>query len=58
LSQAGGTNPLTFPAAVVGATPATFTVCRDSPVGKQERLVTVTASGGASVAQTETGSCP
>jgi len=54
----GTFGALTFPATVVGVTPATFTVCRASPVGKQERVVTVTASGAASVRMTEAGSCP
>lgn len=42
---------VTFPATVVGVTPATFTVCRTNPVGKQERVVTIKASGAASVSQ-------
>jgi type IV fimbrial biogenesis protein FimT len=53
----GTFGAITFPATVVGVTPATFTVCRASPVGRQERVVTVTASGSASVRTTETGSC-
>jgi len=54
----GTFGAITFPATVAGVTPATFTVCRASPVGKQERVVTVTASGAASVRMTETGTCP
>jgi type IV fimbrial biogenesis protein FimT len=53
----GTFGAITFPATVIGVTPATFTVCRASPVGRQERVVTVTASGSASVRTTETGSC-
>jgi type IV fimbrial biogenesis protein FimT len=56
--EAGGATELVFPAAVVGVTPASFTVCRADPVGNQERVVTVTASGSASVARTEEGDCP
>ena len=40
---------LTFPADVVGATPATFTVCRLTPIGKQKRTVQIRTSGTASV---------
>jgi type IV fimbrial biogenesis protein FimT len=57
-TEASGESELVFPAAVVGATPASFTVCRADPVGNQERVVTVTASGAASVARTEAGDCP
>jgi type IV fimbrial biogenesis protein FimT len=57
VKQAGGTAPLTFRPIGVGHSAATFTVCRSSPLGKQERVVSVTATGVASVTQTETGSC-
>jgi type IV fimbrial biogenesis protein FimT len=60
ITEAAGTTELSFPATVVGVTPMpiTFTVCRETPVGKQEREVTVTASGATSVATTENGECP
>ena len=55
----GTFGALTFPADVVGATPATFTVCRATPIGKQKRTVRVTASGGTSVAQVDNATtCP
>jgi len=54
----GGLTEITFPATVVGVTPASFTVCRGSPVGKQERVVTISVSGNASVARTTEGDCP
>jgi hypothetical protein len=41
----------------VGPTAATFTICRDAPVGSQERVVTVTGTGIAYVTTTETGTC-
>ena len=56
--QTGGTSALAFPADVVGATAATFKVCRAAPVGHEERTVRVTTSGGTSVGRTETGTCP
>jgi Tfp pilus assembly protein FimT len=54
----GGLTEITFPATVVGVTPASFTVCRGSPVGKQERVVTISVSGNASVTRTTEGDCP
>ena len=55
----GTFGALTFPADVVGATAATFTVCRDTPIGKQKRTVRVTASGGTSVARVDGATtCP
>lgn len=57
--KAGGTAALTFPPDVVGATAATFTVCRAAPIGKQKRTVRVTTSGGTSVARVENATtCP
>jgi type IV fimbrial biogenesis protein FimT len=57
--QAGGSNTtLNFPPSVIGATTATFTVCRATPVGKQNRVVTVTASGSTRVTQNTATSCP
>lgn len=47
-----------FPGAGVGATPATLTVCRATPsVGTQERVVSISATGRASVAKTNTATC-
>jgi type IV fimbrial biogenesis protein FimT len=56
--EAGGADEITFPATVVGVTPASFTVCRATPVGNQERVVTISASGSASVVRTTDGACP
>jgi len=57
VTQAGGTVPLNFQPIGIGATAATFTVCRDDPDGSQERVVTVRAAGNAYVTRTETGTC-
>jgi type IV fimbrial biogenesis protein FimT len=56
--EASGITEITFPSTVVGVTAATFTVCRESPVGKQEREVSVTLTGATAVAITENGECP
>jgi type IV fimbrial biogenesis protein FimT len=56
--QAGSLASLTFPPTVVGATAASFNVCRSSPLGKQERAVTLSATGVAYVTRTYNSSCP
>ena len=56
--QTGGTTQLNFQPIGIGATAATFTVCRDDPDGTQERVLTVSAAGSAYVTTTTTGSCP
>jgi type IV fimbrial biogenesis protein FimT len=58
VSQGGGTAALTFQPIGVGSSAATFTVCRNAPLGGQERIVSVTATGVAHVTHTESGSCP
>lgn len=60
LVRAGAVDTISFPATVVGVTPADveFTVCRASPVGKQERVVRITTSGSTSVQRTTEGDCP
>lgn len=54
----GGLLEIVFQPIGIGATAARFTVCREEPVGNQEREVTVTATGGAHVATKEEGECP
>lgn len=56
--EAAGLTELTFPPTVVGVTAATFTVCRETPVGRQEREVDVTVTGVTAVTQTQNGECP
>jgi len=58
VTQAGGTSDLSFQPIGVGATAATFTVCRGTPVGSQERVVNVSATGIAYVTRTTAGACP
>jgi type IV fimbrial biogenesis protein FimT len=55
--QAGGYAALTFQPIGIGATSATFTICRDDPVGPQERVLRVTASGTTAVSTTRNRSC-
>jgi type IV fimbrial biogenesis protein FimT len=59
VTAAAGSNTLTFDATGLGASPDSFTVCRQTPTaGAQERVVTVSAAGKASVRTTTTGTCP
>lgn len=58
VTQSGTAANLTFQPIGVGATAATFTVCRSSPVGNQERVVSISATGNAYVTSTEAGACP
>ncbi|WP_304641609.1 GspH/FimT family pseudopilin [Pseudomonas sp.] len=54
----GDQSSLTFQPTGVGSTPANFTVCRATPsVGSQERTVTISATGRASVERTSAGAC-
>lgn len=58
MAQSGGTVALNFQPIGIGATAAVVTVCRDDPVGSQERVVTITASGATYVSSTNAGTCP
>ena len=55
--EAGGTDELSFLGTVVGTTPAILTVCRSTPVGSEERVVTISGTGSAYVSMTTAGSC-
>jgi type IV fimbrial biogenesis protein FimT len=57
VTEAGGADELSFPGTVVGATTATLTVCRSTPVGSEERVVTISGTGSAYVTITTAGSC-
>ena len=58
LKITGGANSLAFQPSGVGATTATFTVCRATPtVGGQERVVSISATGRPGVEKTTVGSC-
>jgi type IV fimbrial biogenesis protein FimT len=57
VTEAGGAEEVAFPGTVVGTTPATLTVCRLTPVGSEERVVTINGTGTAYVTITTAGSC-
>lgn len=58
--EASGLTELTFQPIGVGASAASFTVCREDPLGNQERVISVTATGIASVTTPDPaiGDCP
>ena len=56
--EASSTEELLFQPIGVGASAAAFKVCREDPLGEQERAVTITGTGLAYVTRTEIGSCP
>ena len=53
----GPSGGVVFPGTVVGTTAATLTVCRKTPVGHEERVVTISGTGAAYVTTTSTGTC-
>ena len=53
-----GSGNILFQPIGVGASAAVFVVCRADPLGKQERLVRVSATGSANVTTREDGTCP
>ncbi len=53
----GDAYSLAFQAIGAGATSATLTLCRSTPVGSQERKITVSATGRTSVSTDRTGVC-
>ena len=57
VTEGGGETELEFLGTVVGTTPATLTVCRSTPVGNEERVVTISGTGSAYVTMTNTGTC-
>ncbi len=50
-------SSLTFQPNGLGATQTTMTVCRSSPLGTQERQVTVSAIGRTRISKTSNGAC-
>ena len=57
IRDSGGLSALAFEATGVGATAANFTICRSSPLGSQERVVKVSATGRSSITRTSAGVC-
>jgi type IV fimbrial biogenesis protein FimT len=59
ISATAGLGTLNFQPVGAGATSTTFTICRATPsVGKQERVVTLDATGRGWVKTTNLASCP
>jgi len=55
---AGGATSIAFESTGVGATQATFTICRATPApGGQERVVQISATGRFTLSRTQTGTC-
>jgi type IV fimbrial biogenesis protein FimT len=57
VTEGGGAEEIDFLGTVVGTNPATLTVCRSSPVGSEERVVTISGTGSAYVTITTAGTC-
>jgi type IV fimbrial biogenesis protein FimT len=53
----GPAGGVVFRGTVVGMTPATVTVCRKTPLGNEERVVTISGTGASYVTTTTTGTC-
>jgi type IV fimbrial biogenesis protein FimT len=53
----GNAYSLAFQSIGAGSTAASLTLCRSSPVGRQERVIAVSATGRTSVTKTVTGNC-
>jgi len=58
VSQTAGPNRLSFQPIGIGATAAAFRICRASPLGAQERTLTLSASGSPTIEITQDQSCP
>ena len=52
-----GGAAVTYPGTVVGTTGTTLIVCRKTPLGSEERVVTISGTGAAYVSTTTTGTC-
>jgi type IV fimbrial biogenesis protein FimT len=55
---AAGITSLSFQPTAAGATAATFTVCRATPIGREERVVTIDATGRPWIRTTTNAACP
>lgn len=57
VAEATDQKTLVFSPTGFGSTTASLRFCRSQPLGQQERVVTITASGSTRVARTQTGTC-
>jgi type IV fimbrial biogenesis protein FimT len=58
ISSAGGTDSYSFQPTGVDSTAGSFTICRATPVGANERVLTIDAIGRAWVSRTSNAACP
>jgi type IV fimbrial biogenesis protein FimT len=58
ITAAGGTVSFDFLPTGFDATPGTLIVCRANPLGSQERVVTIDATGRAAARRASAGTCP
>lgn len=58
ISEAADIGSIVFDPTGLGATQATLTICRDSPAGAQERVLSLSTTGRPTVSKTTTGVCP
>lgn len=58
IHEANSVVSVAFQPSGTGATAATMTVCQHTPVGRQERVITIGPTGRATVTRTTNGSCP
>lgn len=56
--EAGGAAQINFQPTGVGATAASFKVCRSYPLGSQERVLRIDATGRTISSKTSTATCP
>jgi type IV fimbrial biogenesis protein FimT len=54
----GGASVVNFNPTGAALTTQTFKICRQTPLGKQERMLTISAMGRGSITRTATGICP
>lgn len=57
VNEADDKASLSFPPSGIGVTTASFTVCRSDPVGSEERVVQIGASGLPLITKATAGSC-
>lgn len=57
MTEASGLTAITFRPTGLEATSATWTMCRNAPLGTRERVIRIGGTGRASVTKTETGVC-
>ncbi|MGA0071796.1 MAG: GspH/FimT family pseudopilin [Steroidobacteraceae bacterium] len=57
VTASGGLKLLVFYPSGMGATTASFTICRHQPLGQQQRVLAVGPTGGTRITRTEASSC-